>query len=175
MRRLHALLLLAGLMAAPTSAVAGPEPKTDGWTETFSWSMSSGRARLGVMAIGLTPELRRHFGAPEGKGVLVGRVEPNSAAAAAGLAVGDVLTEVKGTAVDSAADVLSALESSKKNETVTLSVIRDRKPLTLNAKLLNDPGPGPSSTMRDEWPSWIKKWFDSVPTRPKLPGKSTTT
>jgi membrane-associated protease RseP (regulator of RpoE activity) len=163
-------------MAAPTSAVAGPDDtKTDGWTETFEWSMSSGRARLGVMAIGLTPELRKHFGAPEGKGVLIGRVEPGSAAATAGLAVGDVLIEVKGTAVDSAADVLAALESSKKHDTVTLQVIRDRKPLALKAKLVNDPGPGPASMLRDQWPSWIRKWFDAVPTPPKAPSKSTTT
>lgn len=161
MRRLHVLLLTAGLLAAPASAVAGPDrrieiPPSD---DTFEWSMSTGRARLGVMVIGLTPELRSHFGAPADRGVLVGKVQPGSAAASAGLTVGDVLLEVQGDRVESAFDVLSALGERKKGDTVTLSVIRERKPLTLTARLTEDGARRP--TMR--WPRWIEDWFESMP------------
>jgi membrane-associated protease RseP (regulator of RpoE activity) len=161
MRRLHALLVLGGLMAAPASAVAGPDQKNpdEPWTETFEWSMSTGRARLGVMVVGITPELRKHFGAPEDRGVMIGRIEKDSAAAAAGLAVGDIVTEVKGVPVDSAADVLSALAQSKKNDTVSISVIRDRRPLTISAKMLNDPGPAPTM-MRGRGPMWHKRMME---------------
>lgn len=141
MRRLHALLMTAGLMAAPLSAVAGPDSTKpdEPSTETFEWSTTPSRARLGAMVMGLTPELREHFGAPADKGVMVARVEPNSSAAAAGLAVGDILTDVKGESVDSAIDVLSALATTKKNETVSISVIRDHKAVTLTAKMTNEP------------------------------------
>lgn len=164
MRRLRGLLMAATLVAAPAGAVAGPrhkaDPKSDDAEgETFQWQMATGRARLGVTVIGLTPELRTHFGASEKQGVLVGHVEPRSAAAAAGLAVGDVLIAVKGVDVDSAGDVLRALAKVKKDETVDLTVIRDHKQLTLTAKLLNDPGP----VMRNEVPAWMKEWFESIP------------
>jgi predicted metalloprotease with PDZ domain len=169
MRRLHALLI-AGLMAAPMSAVAGPKndndtnaddsaPQTQ--TQTFEWSTVTGRARLGVMVMGLTPELREHFGAPADKGVLIARVEPKSAAAAAGLAVGDIVTDVKGESIESAGDVLSALADAKKNDSVPLTVIRDHKSLTLSAKMLNDPGPAMMNQPR--MPDWVKELFEDGP------------
>ena len=70
MRRFQALLFLAGLLAAPASAVAKPsdQPFSDSWQlETFDWS--SGKGRLGVMVMSLTDELRAHFGAWVGSGI----------------------------------------------------------------------------------------------------------
>lgn len=122
--------------------------------------MATSRGRLGVLVVGITPELRKHFGAPEDRGVLVGRVLPKSAAAAAGLAVGDILTEVKGTAIDAAPDVFGALATARKNDTISLTVVRDHHPIVLAAKLLDDASP----IRRDvKLPSWVKDWFDSVP------------
>jgi membrane-associated protease RseP (regulator of RpoE activity) len=185
MRRLHGLWIAAALAAVPTSAVAGPKPpdsapkadpkSDDSTTQTFEWSTSTRRARLGVMVIGLTPELRRHFGAPGDRGVMVGHIEPKSSAAAAGLEVGDILTEVKGTAIDSASDVLDALSTSNKDEVVTIAVIRDAKPITVSAKMPNDPGPRIRKMMRPgkfpNYPSWMDDWFDQShgPTKNKPP------
>src|SRR5262245_15606747 len=44
---------------------------------------------LGVQLIGITPELRQHYGVPKDAGVLVGAVEADSPAAKAGIQVGD--------------------------------------------------------------------------------------
>jgi membrane-associated protease RseP (regulator of RpoE activity) len=55
-----------------------------------------GPPRLGLEVQGLTPELRKFLDAPEDAGVLVARVEPDSPAAQAGLAAGDVLVEAGG-------------------------------------------------------------------------------
>lgn len=151
MRRLSSLLCAAGLAVAPLSAAADPSPTV----ETFEWSTVTSRARLGVMVIGITPELRKHFGAAEDRGVLIGRVEPKSAAEAAGLEVGDVIVEVRGQRVDSAPDVLSALAPIKQGDTVSLSVIRDRKPMTLTAKLTTPPSTGADATP----PRWLDDWF----------------
>lgn len=175
MRRLHVLLISAGLLAAPMSAVAGPSPDekpdtSDDQVEHFEWSMSTGRARLGVMAMSLTPELRTYFGAPSDRGVLIGRVQPGSAAAVAGVKVGDVLVEVKGDTIESATDVIDSLSAAKKGESVRMSVIRDKKAMTLSAKMTDDPPPAASFDRPPfkEWPKWLDDWFESMP-RPWAP------
>jgi hypothetical protein len=58
MRRFQALLIAAGLAAAPATAIGGPSgraasPQTH---DRFEWTMD--RGRLGVLVMGLTPELR---------------------------------------------------------------------------------------------------------------------
>jgi hypothetical protein len=68
-----------------------------------------GQARLGVMVMAMTPELRQSMGAPQGRGVLVAKVEPGSAAARAGIRAGDVLVRVGSTPVRSRGDVVQAL------------------------------------------------------------------
>jgi C-terminal processing protease CtpA/Prc len=172
---MQVLLMSAGLLAAPASAVAGPSPDTKGTqpddqVEHFEWSMSMGRARLGVMAMSLTPELRTYFGAPSDRGVLIGRVQPDSAAAAAGLQVGDVLVQVKGDTVDDATDVIDSLSSAKKGERVDLSVIRDKRAMRLSAKMTDDPAPATSFDRAPfkEWPKWLDDWFEDMP-RPWAP------
>jgi membrane-associated protease RseP (regulator of RpoE activity) len=179
MRLLRGLLVTAGLAAAPISAVAGPDTRSDDpKTETYEWLMTTSRPRLGVIAVSLTPELRKHFGAPDTKGVMIGHVEPGSAAAAAGLAVGDILTDIKGTGVESARDALAALASSKKDDAVRLSVIRDHQLINLSAKLLDDPAPAPAFDKDRRWPPWVDEWFKSIQMDPpwahrRSPGKTT--
>lgn len=173
MRRHHAPLI-AGLAVAlsGSSAFAGPgdnikQPDSE---ETFQSITVAGRARLGVMVIQLTPELREHFGVSKDRGVLVGRVEPGSAAAAAGLAVGDIVTEVRGDTIEDARDVIAALAPAKKDEKVTISVVRDSKALTLSATMRDDPSPWRSMMLdrrsSQQWPEWFRDFFDVSP-----PGK----
>jgi membrane-associated protease RseP (regulator of RpoE activity) len=132
MRRIAALLCVAGLAAAPASAVAGPSH----FIETFEWSTSKGR--VGVMVMSLTPELRKHFGVPDDRGVLVAHVEPGTPAAAAGIKVGDVITEVQGRKIDGARDVLSAVAGLGKGEGAQIAVVRNGGSQTLTATLTDD-------------------------------------
>lgn len=155
MRRIQTLLLAAGLAAAPTSAAfAGPsDSHHETRVDTYEWSM--GKGRLGLMLMGLTPELRQYLGATSTSGVIVARIEPDSPAAKAGVKVGDVLTKANTQAVDDAGDVLSAMSTLKKGDTVTLAVIRDHKPVTIKVVLADDaPGPLP-----DVESFWMKDWF----------------
>jgi membrane-associated protease RseP (regulator of RpoE activity) len=157
MRRFQALLVAAGLAAAPASAAAGPDSH-DTFVERFEWS--TGKSRLGVLVNGLTPELRAHFGAPADRGLLVARVEPGSPAAKAGIAVGDVLLEVGGTPIDRASDVLEAL-SATSGKPVAVAVIRDRKRTTI------DVTPTPTkTTAAPPSPLWelMRKMFPNLPT-----------
>lgn len=154
------LLVAASLAVAPASASADPttsKPETRTWH--YEWS--TGKGRLGVQIMTLTPELRAHFGAAQDRGVLVAHVEPGTPAASAGLQVGDVITDVKGERIDSARDVISALSAVKKQQKVGLDVIRDRKPLALEATLQDDPAPAPAADafpFGDEMP-WFRDWM----------------
>lgn len=172
MRRLFPLLCAAGLAVAPSLAAADRAPADRAPAdrapriETFEWSTMTSRGRLGVMVIGITPELRKHFGAADDRGILVGRVEPRSDAEAAGLRVGDVIVEVRGSAITSASDVLSALGSVKQGDTVSLTVVRDGKPLTLQAKMTSAPSADAAP------PRWLDDWFDDFRRRFREPGAS---
>lgn len=139
MRRRLLGLLVAGLATAPLAAAAGPNAAPV--QHEFHWSFSSEKGRLGVAVIGMTPDLRTHFGAPADRGVMVGHVEPGSAAAAAGLEVGDVITTVQGQAARDAGDVIEAMSSAKKGDKVTLEVMRNGAKLALQATMTRDPMP----------------------------------
>jgi hypothetical protein len=161
MRRFQALLMAAGLAAAPASAVAGPTNDSRPHTfEKFEFSTSKGR--LGVMVMSLTPELRKHFGAAEDRGVLVARVEPGTPADAAWLAVGDDIDEVQGKTIDRAPDVLSALADVNKGQRATIQLVRDGKPRTLQATLADRPMP---------WFGW--RWLEDLMKPPAPPKRST--
>lgn len=57
------------------------------------------RGYMGILPQELTPEMANAFGMPNGHGVAVAQVEPNSPAQHAGLQVGDVITAVNGEPV----------------------------------------------------------------------------
>jgi C-terminal processing protease CtpA/Prc len=137
MRRLS-WLLVAGLTAMPLVAAANPDTTP---LEQYSWSFSSGRGRLGVTVMSLTPDLRHYFGTPDDRGLLVAHVEPGSPAAAANLRAGDVIIAVKNQAVRSAGDVMSALEKSGKGTDVAVELVRDHKTITVHAVLADEPSP----------------------------------
>ena len=81
---------------------------------------------LGVRLVGITDDLRAHYGAPKDAGVLVGGVEKDSPAARASIEVGDVITSVDGNRVDSTGDVSRAVRRKKGGETVDVEVVRGR-------------------------------------------------
>lgn len=155
MRRFQALLVTAGLAAVPSGAVAGPS-HNDPWStsqtfEKFEWSTSKGR--LGVLVMSLTPELRKHLGATEDRGVLTARVEAGTPAQVAGIEVGDVIVSVRGQKVDAASDVSSAIAGVGKGQDVAVEIVRDGKPVTLHVKLTDDV---PSNA---SMPPWLRDWM----------------
>ena len=87
--------------------------------------------RLGMTITPLSDQLAAYFGVKQG--VLVSEVEAGSSAEAAGLRAGDVITAVKGQAVYSSNDVVRELREAE--ATVEIRVTRERKELTLSAKL----------------------------------------
>lgn len=90
---------------------------------------------LGVATTELTPELRSHFGVPEEAGVLVAKVVGDSAAANAGVQVGDILTAVDGKAIDSTTDLIRAIGELEPGSAVNLELYRDGSLQTVGATL----------------------------------------
>jgi Do/DeqQ family serine protease len=67
------------------------------------------RGRIGIAVQDLTPDLAEALGSRRGEGAVIGSVEPNSPAARAGLAKGDIVTVVDGVPVKSAAQLRNAI------------------------------------------------------------------
>jgi len=181
---------MAGLATAPASAIAGPSDNARSTTiEKFEWSTA--RGRLGVTVMSLTPELRKHFGAPEDRGVLVAHVEPGTPAATAGIEVGDVIVEVRGKKIDAAPDVLSALADVGKGQRARLELVRDRTSRTIDATLADDglagaslpawlrdwmkPFDTPHAAAPPDAPSWLGTWMKPLdPIKPSAPAASSS-
>jgi len=83
-------------------------------------------ARLGVVLQDLSAPLARSFGLNSPDGALVSSVVPGSAAAAAGLKPGDVITAIDGTPVHVAGDVTLRVGLARPGEKVALKVWREK-------------------------------------------------
>jgi serine protease Do len=97
------------------------------------WFSFSSPRRLGMTITSLSDQLAGYFGVKQG--VLVSEVVAGSPAEAAGLKAGDVITTVKGHAVSSSDDVLRELREAESGSSVEIRVVRDRKELTVSAKM----------------------------------------
>ncbi|TDP61809.1 Do family serine endopeptidase [Roseateles toxinivorans] len=100
--------------------------------------VATGRAqhgRLGVNVQDLTQALADSFGLPRPDGALVANVAPKSAAAAAGLKAGDVITEVNGEPVVRSGNLSSLIGLSAPGERVKLKVWRDHEAREIEARL----------------------------------------
>ncbi len=94
-------------------------------------------ARLGVTIQDLNQGLAESFGLQRPDGALVANVAPKSAAAAAGLKSGDVITEVNGEPVQRSGGLSSLIGMSAPGERVKLKVWRDKASREIDVKLGN--------------------------------------
>jgi len=90
--------------------------------------------RSGLMVENLTPQLGDFFGAKGGQGILVRSVEKGSLAEKAGFHAGDVIVRVNGESIGDSGDFSRALRSRKDNN-VTIGILRDKKATTLTIAL----------------------------------------
>jgi membrane-associated protease RseP (regulator of RpoE activity) len=135
--------LLAGGVAAAESDKDGG----DGNDHHFAFQVFAG-GRLGVEAVQISKEVRQMLGAPEDGGVLVNGVKSDSVAAEAGIKPGDVIVEVAGQKVKNIGSIRRALADKDAGQTVPGVVIRDKRSLTLNAKLRE-------KSAGHDWGSWM--------------------
>jgi serine protease Do len=92
-------------------------------------------ARLGVTIQDLNQTLAQSFGLERPDGALIASVSPGSAAAAAGLKSGDVVTEVNGEPIVRSGSLSSRIGLATPGETVKLKVWRDKTARDVEVKL----------------------------------------
>jgi serine protease Do len=104
----------------------------------MSWRSS----QLGVFVESIEGQLAGYFGVK--KGVLVRSVMKDSAAEKAGIKAGDLILEVDGEKVDTPREVSRAVRSARSKETFPVTMMRNRKEMSLSVTLEQDSGEGKS-------------------------------
>ena len=100
--------------------------------------MKSGKVTRGFMGIlpqELTPDMAKAFGMPNGHGVAIAQVTPNSPAEHAGLKVGDVITAVNGDQVEDVNAFRLQVAGFAPNTTIHLKVARSGQNLDIPVTL----------------------------------------
>jgi Do/DeqQ family serine protease len=109
-------------------------------------SGSVNRGQLGVTTISLTPEFRKSLGLAENaQGALITEVTEGSAAARAGIEVGDVITSVRGQPIRNNAQLSNTIGMLQAGDSVTIGLLREGKPRTVTA-VLREPAQLPDAS-----------------------------
>ena len=97
-------------------------------------------ARLGVMIQAVNQSLAKSFHLDAPVGALVSQVDPDSAAARAGLRAGDVILEYNDASLLDAGQLSAAVAMAAPGDSAKMKIWRDGKTLDLTAKLGGVPG-----------------------------------
>jgi serine protease Do len=96
-----------------------------------------GTGRLGITVSDLSSQLAGYFGTKDG--VLVTSVNDNSTANKIGVRAGDVITGIDSGTVTTGADLRRRLQRLEEGDEFTLTIVRDKKTMSLKGKL--EPSP----------------------------------
>lgn len=102
------------------------------------FSMSLHRGAYGLTLEELNPQLGAYFGAPDGRGVLVKKVESGSEAEKAGFKAGDVIVKIGKNEVADVKDIRMLLRDYKKGESAEFDVLRKGSLQKLTMKVDGD-------------------------------------
>ena len=135
--------------AAPGSfSIQIPEmPEMGEMFEGGPWAAS--KTRLGIDAENLDGEFGNYFGAPEGEGILVRGIFPDTPAAKAGLKVGDVITSVDGERIRTVGELRAKMAEKSQAKTLKLGLIRNKAALSLSVEI-------PAPTEKREFHSGVR-------------------
>lgn len=111
-----------------------PELPAMGDEGLYNFSFAA-QPRIGIDAESLDGELGNYFGAPEGRGILVRGVFPDSPAAKAGLKAGDVITSVNGERIQTVHELREKLVEKNAEKNVKLGLLRNKTELSLTVEL----------------------------------------
>ncbi len=98
------------------------------------------RPWLGVKGEGVSAEIARSLGLDRPQGLVVTEVWPNGPGARAGLREGDIITAVDGAEINDQGGLNFRVGTREPDETVKVTVLRDGRTQTLNARVQPLPG-----------------------------------
>jgi serine protease Do len=132
----------AGMLAPTAGAFTMRLPEVDAMPEIVELGNMSAFAspvfaqpRLGIDAEDLQGELDSYFGAPDGEGVLIRGVLPDSAAAKAGFKSGDVITSLNGQRIRTIRELREQMRSLKDEQPLKIGLLRNKAELSLSVTL----------------------------------------
>lgn len=99
-----------------------------------------GDVKRGILGIGvqdMTPDLANAFNAASTKGAAISQVLPDSPAANAGIQVGDIITNINGSEIKTASDVINTVGFLRVNSKATINLLRGGKTITANVALID--------------------------------------
>ena len=104
------------------------------------------RGRLGIQIQDVTPDLAEALDLDVDHGAVITQVEPNSAAEAAGLRAGDVITEFNGADVEDSRDLANKVGLVRVGSEVEIAFLRDGQRREVTATIGSTPGGASAST-----------------------------
>jgi serine protease Do len=153
--------LFPPMPAKPGEAPKPPEDFGGYKISTFprapqGWPTWEKRKYVGMYLEELNQELLEYFGIKEGSGLLINRLTKGGPAEKSGLKVGDVVVRVDGQKVESVSGLSELIQDKKKGDKVKFEIIRDKKPMTVEAEVGEEEGPSISDLFRsvpapEEW------------------------
>ena len=102
------------------------------------------KAYMGFVPQNMTAQMAQQYRYDVTEGVFVCSVDPDSAAAKAGLKLGDVITKIDDTTISDMTDLNAAKKSYRAGDTVTLTIYREGK--TIEVELTFDAAPETTET-----------------------------
>lgn len=103
-------------------------------SKLFRW-IGGKQNYIGVYLQELTPELSKHFGVEEGKGLCIGKIYEDSPAEKAGLQVGDVIVKADGERVERVTALQKLIQDKDKGEKISIEYLRDKKRKTVDVEV----------------------------------------
>ncbi|MGE8287241.1 MAG: DegQ family serine endoprotease [Stenotrophomonas sp.] len=112
------------------------------------------RGQLGVMVGAINADAAEGLKLPDGRGALVNQLVPDSAAAKAGIEVGDVIRSVNGTEINSSSDLPPLIGAMAPGSKVRMGILRDGRArditVTLSELAEDAQGAAPAPGAADE-------------------------
>lgn len=97
------------------------------------------RPWLGILGVGLNPQIAEYYRLPSDKGILVTRVFENSPAASAGIEPGDLIIEAENKNLNDMGDLTKEMRSKKVGDDISVVVQRGPQKGELHMKLAQSP------------------------------------
>ena len=145
--RVLTLALLVVILSAPSSGAPIDDPQR----KVVIAELNSAGGWLGVVVEDMTERMGRRMGAEVTRGALVNEVVEKSPAARAGLKIDDIIVAVDERTINDGDDLVRAVRKIKPETVANITVVRDRKRLTLPVEV-GSHGEHHRARLRWVWP-----------------------